>query len=81
MADRKAPEPMLMRTAEVEAALGLSRPTIAKMVRAGEFPQPVRLGSRTLAWRVAEIRAWLDGLPRGLYDQPSGGLAQQRGAG
>lgn len=29
-------------------------------VQRGRFPQPVRLGPRTVAWRVADLRALID---------------------
>ena len=29
-------------------------------VKAGEYPQPVKLGPRTTAWRVEDIRALLE---------------------
>ncbi|NIZ62308.1 hypothetical protein DL239_15135 [Sedimentitalea sp. CY04] len=34
----------------------VSRSTWWAGVRSGRFPQPVRLGPRTTAWRVADIR-------------------------
>jgi prophage regulatory protein len=30
-------------------------------IKAGRFPKPVKLGPRVTAWRVADIRALLDG--------------------
>jgi len=30
-------------------------------VRSGRFPKPVKLGPRTTAWRVEDIRALIDG--------------------
>ena len=29
-------------------------------VKSGKYPQPVRLGPRTTAWRVSDIRALID---------------------
>ncbi|MGH7441331.1 MAG: helix-turn-helix transcriptional regulator [bacterium] len=40
--------------------LPVGRSTIWARVRAGTFPRPVRLGPRTVAWRVADVREWLD---------------------
>lgn len=31
-------------------------------VKAGRFPKPVKLGPRTTAWRVEDIRAFIAGL-------------------
>jgi prophage regulatory protein len=33
-------------------------------VRTGRFPKPVKLGSKTTAWRVEDIRALIDALGR-----------------
>ncbi|MCA0919239.1 helix-turn-helix transcriptional regulator [Pseudooceanicola nanhaiensis] len=37
----------------------VSRSTWWAGVRSGRFPQPIRLGPRTTAWRVGDIRALL----------------------
>lgn len=50
----------LLRRPEVEARTGLSRSTIYAWMDAGEFPQPVKLGTRLVAWRESEIAAWLE---------------------
>lgn len=34
------------------------RATLWKWIRAGKFPKPVRLGTRTVAWRDEDLRAW-----------------------
>jgi hypothetical protein len=39
----------------------ISRSTWWRMVKAGTAPQPIRLSSGITAWRVSEIRAWLEG--------------------
>jgi len=43
----------------VEAATGLSRSTIYAWVAAGDFPKPIALGARLVAWRERDISAWL----------------------
>jgi predicted DNA-binding transcriptional regulator AlpA len=50
----------LMRRMEVQRETGLSRSTIYKRVKDGTFPAPVKLGERSVAWRVAEIEAFLE---------------------
>ena len=32
--------------------------TLWRWMRAGKFPKPVRLGTRTVAWRDQDLRAW-----------------------
>jgi prophage regulatory protein len=53
----------LLRLPEVKARVGAGRSTIYRMVAAGTFPAPFKLGSTT-AWKASEIAAWIDGLPR-----------------
>lgn len=50
--------PHLMRLPEVEHATGLRRSTLYDLIRAGQFPQPVKL-ARLSAWPEAEIAAWV----------------------
>jgi hypothetical protein len=39
--------------------LPFSSPTLWRMVKAGKFPAPVKLSDRVTAWRVEDIRAWM----------------------
>lgn len=48
----------LIRRPEVEARTGLSRSTIYDWMKRGEFPQPVKLGARIVAWRESDVTAW-----------------------
>lgn len=41
--------------------LPFSEMSLWRKVKAGEFPAPRRFGSRTTAWNVGEVRAWLNG--------------------
>lgn len=50
----------LLRRHQVEGLTGLSRSTIYRLANQGEFPRPVRLGQRSVAWRESEVRAWID---------------------
>lgn len=49
----------ILRRPEVEFRTGLSRSTIYDWMKRGEFPQPVKLGSRLVAWRESDVTAWL----------------------
>lgn len=49
----------LIRRPEVEARTGLSRSTLYDWMKRGEFPQPVKLGARIVAWRESDVTAWL----------------------
>ena len=50
----------LLRRPEVEAVTGLSRSTLYQWMKDGQFPQPVKLGTRLVAWRESDVTAWLE---------------------
>jgi len=50
----------LIRRPEVEKRTGLSRSTIYDWLKRGEFPLPVKLGKRLVAWREGDITAWIE---------------------
>jgi predicted DNA-binding transcriptional regulator AlpA len=41
--------------------LSISKSSFWAGVREGRFPKPVKLGKRTTAWKVADIRKLIDG--------------------
>ncbi|WP_342616966.1 AlpA family phage regulatory protein [Rhodoferax sp. GW822-FHT02A01] len=43
----------------VPALLPISGPTLWRMVKAGEFPAPIKLTGRITAWRAGQVREWL----------------------
>ena len=59
-------EPQILRTADVITATGLSRTTLWRRVKTGDFPPPIRLGgptSRAVGWRRNEIETWINNRP------------------
>lgn len=52
-----------LRRRAVEATTGLSRSSIYAMMDTGEFPRPVRIGKRAVAWPESTITAWLASRP------------------
>jgi prophage regulatory protein len=52
----------LLRLASVIEVTGLSRSTIYRMMDAGQFPRPLRLGPGSVGWRTSAIVGWVDGL-------------------
>ena len=50
----------LMRRPEVETRTGLSRSTLYDWMKRGDFPMPVKLGTRLVAWRESDVTAWLE---------------------
>ena len=41
------------------APLPFSAPTLWRMVKAHNFPAPVRLSPAVTAWKVGDVRAWI----------------------
>jgi prophage regulatory protein len=39
-------------------ATGLGRSTIYRLVASGDFPAPVHVGRRAVAWRWADLDRW-----------------------
>ena len=65
MTDQKksADGAQLMRMREVLAATTLCKASIYRLRQRGEFPNPVRLIGRTVAWRRADVERWLESRP------------------
>lgn len=54
----------LIKVREVVALTSMSRAAIYRRVSAGTFPAAVVLGPQCVAWRLSEVIAWRDALPR-----------------
>jgi predicted DNA-binding transcriptional regulator AlpA len=48
------------RKRNVRGIIPFSPATLWRKVKAGEFPEPVKLSVGVTAWRVEDIRAWMD---------------------
>jgi predicted DNA-binding transcriptional regulator AlpA len=57
---------LILRTADVVRRTGLSRTTLWRLERQGEFPARVRLGLNSVGWREDEIAQWIDARPRAM---------------
>ena len=53
-----APE-VLDRLPAVQARVSASKTSIYAWVKSGDFPQPVKLGPRAVAWRRSDVDAWI----------------------
>jgi len=47
-----------LRLPDVKAETGLGKTSIYNLIREGEFPKPVKISSRAVAWREGAIEAW-----------------------
>lgn len=54
----------ILRRADVLRSTGLSQSALYRLIRAGEFPQPVALTENTNGWRQSEVISWIDARPR-----------------
>ena len=59
----KLPAEKHMRRPAVQAITGLSRSSIYDMMSKGEFPRPIRIGKRAVAWSEKAVADWLKNRP------------------
>ena len=55
------------RLVKIDAVLevcAISRSSLYEMISRGEFPAPVRVGVRAVAWRQAEVLEWIESRPQ-----------------
>lgn len=62
-APRSHVRPLLYSLDEVAQAVSLSTGNVQKLVREGSFPKPRAMSARRVGWIVAEVEAWVIGLP------------------
>jgi prophage regulatory protein len=53
----------LVRCPEVLDRTGYRKSWLYTLIRRGEFPEPVRLGARAVAWREADLQTWIESRP------------------
>lgn len=57
----RLPETGYLRQSQlIPVIFPFSHATLWRNVKAGTFPRPVKLSARITAWRVEDIRAWMD---------------------
>lgn len=49
----------IYREPNVVEVTGLSRSTIWRRIRAGDFPPPIRLSPGTKGWKASDIQQWI----------------------
>lgn len=59
-----APPTRLLRLPAVLDRVGLRRSRVYDLVAAGQFPAPVRLAARAVAWYEHEVTGWIESRPR-----------------
>jgi prophage regulatory protein len=58
----------LIRKDELVKIVSLSYSTISRMEKKGEFPRRIQIGSRRVAWRLCDVRGWINYRDQGNYD-------------
>jgi prophage regulatory protein len=56
--DPKLNAQRLLRLAEVSTMVGLKRSSIYRYVSEGKFQAPVRVGERSVRWKLVDVLAW-----------------------
>jgi predicted DNA-binding transcriptional regulator AlpA len=51
---------MLLRVDTVCVIVGLSVPTIYRLMSHQKFPRPIRLTGHARAWRLTDVMGWID---------------------
>ncbi len=51
--------PTIIRLPEVLQTIGLSRPSVYRLIKLGEFPQQVKLGRSAVGWLRTEVIQWI----------------------
>ena len=63
----------LLRKPEVQKmAANMSNSTLYYLMNTGDFPKPVRLGKRSVAWKRSEIEAWIQSRKPAVYPDDKG---------
>lgn len=53
----------LLRRKLVLAVTGLSQSQLYRLIRAGEFPRPVKVSEGSVGWRQSQVAAWIMARP------------------
>jgi len=50
----------VLKLREVSSLTKLSSSTIYRLIKTGDFPQPIKLASHASGWLLAEVDNWLE---------------------
>ena len=60
----------ILRIGKVTEATGLSRTTLWRLERSGDFPRRIRLSPNSTGWIESEIEQWIESRPRKSASEP-----------
>jgi prophage regulatory protein len=49
----------ILRMPDTAAKVGLSKPSIYRLIQQNKFPRPIELGERARGWLESELDAWI----------------------
>ena len=67
----------ILRLPAVQKLTGMSRSTIYLYIKKGLFPQPCKIGFRSVGWPLEEINALIDARVRGFNDSAIQGMVKE----
>ena len=59
IANFQAEKPNLLNRQKVQSKTTLSRSSIYELIARGEFPKPVKISGRRVAWLESSVDAWI----------------------
>ncbi len=68
----------ILRIRDVTSTTGLSRTTVWRLERRGDFLSRLRLGQNSCGWVAQEIQDWIASRPRGMTGGKRDGLSRVR---
>ena len=68
----------ILRISDVTRITGLSRTTLWRLERRGDFPSRLRLSQHSCGWVAQEIEEWIASRPRGMTGGKRDGLSRIR---
>jgi prophage regulatory protein len=72
--DALASEIRFIRLKEVMSICGMSRSSVYGAIKKGQFPSPVKLSARSIAWLKSDVIAWVESRVKATRDK----VADQR---
>ena len=60
IANFQAEKPNLLNRQKVQSKTTLSRSSIYELIARGEFPKPVKISGRRVAWLESSVDAWIE---------------------